>query len=93
LQLIEPPDAKIIVTPIGGQGHILGRGNQQLSPRVIDKVGTQNIIIVSTLEKLHSLHGRPLWVDTGDRTVDRMLAGHVQVVTGYNERVVYRVVC
>jgi predicted polyphosphate/ATP-dependent NAD kinase len=93
LQLIEPPNAKIIVTPIGGQGHIFGRGNQQLSPRVIDKVGTQNIIIVSTLEKLHSLHGRPLWVDTGDRAVDRTLAGHIQVVTGYNERVVYRVVC
>jgi predicted polyphosphate/ATP-dependent NAD kinase len=56
-------------------------------------VGAHNIIIVSTPEKLHSLHGRPLWVDTGDRTVDRMLAGHIQVVTGYNERVVYRVVC
>ncbi len=93
LQLIEPPNAKIIVTPIGGQGHIFGRGNQQLSPRVIDKVGLHNIIIVSTPEKLHSLHGRPLWVDTGDRTVDRILAGHIQVVTGYNERVVYRVVC
>jgi len=93
LQLIEPPNAKIIVTPIGGQGHIFGRGNQQLSPRVIDKVGAHNIIIVSTPEKLHSLYGRPLWVDTGDRTIDRILAGHIQVVTGYNERVVYRVVC
>jgi predicted polyphosphate/ATP-dependent NAD kinase len=93
LDLAEGRRAKIIVTPIGGQGCILGRGNQQISPEVIKKVGKDNIIVVSTAGKIHSLGGRPLWVDTGDRTVDRMLEGHIRVVTGYNEQIIYRVSC
>jgi len=93
LKLIEGRKAKIVVTPIGGQGYIFGRGNQQISPKVIEKVGKENIIVVSTTGKIHSLGGRPLWVDTGDRAVDEMLSGHIRVVTGYNEQIVYRVSC
>jgi predicted polyphosphate/ATP-dependent NAD kinase len=93
LRLIEGRRARIIVTPIGGQGCIFGRGNQQISPQVIAKVGRNNIIVVSTTEKIHSLHGRSLWVDTGDREADAMLTGHVRVVTGIGERTVYRVSC
>lgn len=52
-----------------------------------------DVVIVSTTQKIHSLGGRPLLVDTGDRKVDEMLSGHVRVVTGYNERIVYRVAC
>ena len=91
LQLVERHLAKIVVTPIGGQGFIFGRGNQQISPKVIRKVGRDNIIVVGTTAKIHSLGGRPLWVDTGDRAVDEMLSGHIRVVTGYNEQIVYRV--
>jgi predicted polyphosphate/ATP-dependent NAD kinase len=91
LELLEGRKAKIIVTPIGGQGYIFGRGNQQISPEVIKKVGKENIIVVSTTGKIHSLRGRPLWVDTSDRAVDEMLSGHIRVVTGYNEQIVYRV--
>jgi len=93
LKLLEGRNAKIIVTPIGGQGYIFGRGNQQISPKVIEKVGKENIIVVSTTGKIHSLRGRPLWVDTGDRAVDEMLGGHIRVVTGYNEQIIYRVSC
>ncbi len=92
LELLEGRQAKIIVTPIGGQGYIFGRGNQQISPSVIEQVGKENIIVVSTTGKIHSLCGRPLRVDSGERQVDEMLKGYVRVITGYNEQVVYKVV-
>jgi len=93
LELLQRTRAKIIVTPIGGQGYIFGRGNQQISPRVIRKVGTDRIIAVSTPHKINSLQGRPLLVDTGDGELDRALSGYVRVVTGYGEQILYRVSC
>jgi predicted polyphosphate/ATP-dependent NAD kinase len=91
LALLEGHPAKIVVTPIGGQGCLFGRGNQQISPEVIEKVGSDNIIVVSTREKLYALGQQPLWVDTGDDEVDKKLSGYVRVVTGYNERAVRKV--
>jgi predicted polyphosphate/ATP-dependent NAD kinase len=91
LKLLEGREAKIIVTPIGGQGCIFGRGNQQISPKVIETVGRDNVIVVSTKEKLYALGRRSLWTDTGDRDVDKMLSGYMRVVTGYNERAVRKV--
>jgi predicted polyphosphate/ATP-dependent NAD kinase len=87
-----PCEARIIVTPIGGQGYLFGRGNQQISPSVIERVGRERILAVSTPDKLHSLGTQPLLVDTGDRAVDEMLSGYVTLVTGYNERAVRKVV-
>lgn len=87
--------ARIVVTPIGGQGYIFGRGNQQISPRVIQRVGAEHILVVSTVDKIHALGGRPLLVDTGDRSLDEdlveRLRGYVKVITGYHEQIVYRV--
>ncbi len=83
--------AKIIVTAIGGQGHIFGRGNQQLSPAVIRRVGSDNIMIVATRNKLRTLAGRPLRVDTGDVELDAELAGIRQIITGYEQRTLYRI--
>lgn len=91
LELIESQPAKIIVTPIGGQGFIFGRGNQQIAPRVIQKVGRENILVVSLSEKLNALKGEPFLVDTGDSSVDEMLAGYMQVIVGYWEKVIYRI--
>lgn len=91
LELIESQPAKIIVTPIGGQGFIFGRGNQQIAPRVIQKVGRENILVVSLSEKLNAMKGEPFMVDTGDSSVDEMLAGYMQVIVGYWEKVIYRI--
>ena len=91
LDLIEDRKAKIIVTVIGGQGFVFGRGNQQISPRVIEEVGPENIIIVATPEKLAALKGRTLLVDTGDEELDEELSGYHKVVTGYARRSVYKV--
>ncbi len=91
LELTEGFKTKIIVTIIGGQGHILGRGNQQLSPALIKRVGRENMLVVATKTKLSQLQGRPLIVDTGDDALDKSLAGLIPVVTGYHDAVLYRI--
>lgn len=75
------PSVKIIVSPIGAQGFILGRGSQQISPSVLRLVGEENLIIVSTPHKLAEL--ARLLVDTGDMQLDATLAKKRLVVTGY----------
>jgi predicted polyphosphate/ATP-dependent NAD kinase len=92
LSLIDGKKVKIIVSPIGRQGFIFGRGNQQISPRVIQKVGADNIWILATQSKLTSIQrGQPLRVDTGDVEVDRMLSKYSRVITGYREEAVVKV--
>ncbi|MGD0802916.1 MAG: ATP-NAD kinase family protein [Candidatus Bathyarchaeia archaeon] len=91
INIVTGKRAKIIVTVIGGQGFVFGRGNQQISPKVIRAIGKDNIVIVATPAKLATLHGKPLLVDTGDPTLDRELSGYTRVVTDYGRRVVYRI--
>jgi predicted polyphosphate/ATP-dependent NAD kinase len=91
LEMLEKRPLGMIVTPTGGQGFLFGRGNQQLSPQVIRRVGRDNILIVSLGSKIAALRGWPLLVDSGDPEVDRLLAGYVEVVTGYHEKIIYRV--
>lgn len=76
---------KIIITVIGGQGSLLGRGNQQFSPRVIRKVGRGNIVVMSSANKLLALKGQSLLVDTGDVQLDEDLCGYIEVITAYSQ--------
>lgn len=89
--LDEATQAQLVVTAIGGQGHVFGRGNQQFSPAVIRAVGTDNITIVAAKSKLAALEGRPLLVDTNDPELDKSLAGYHSVITGYDDQVLYRI--
>lgn len=82
---------KLVITLIGGQGHIFGRGNQQLSPRVIRAIGKENIYIIATKTKLTALSSRPLIADTSDSKLDIELSGYLPVITGYNDQVLYPV--
>lgn len=82
---------KIVLTLIGGQGHVLGRGNQQLSPELVNLVGKQNILVVATKSKLQNLQGRPLVSDSGDAALDDMLVGPIPVITGFHDLVLYSI--
>jgi len=89
-----PGLSKLVITLIGGQGHVFGRGNQQLSPRVIRSIlaqpgSTDNIIIIATKAKLASLAKKPLISDTGDSELDQQLTGFIPVTTGYKDQVLY----
>ena len=75
----------IVVSPIGHQGMLFGRGNQQISPEVIKRVGRDHIIIICTPAKLRDIEGGTLKVDTGDSEIDDMLRGYIRVITDYNE--------
>jgi len=81
----------IVLTPIGGQGFLFGRGNQPISPPVIRAVGREDIVVLATPHKLAELAGRPLLVDTGDDALDEELSGHIKVITGRRERAVVRI--
>jgi len=82
---------KIIISPIGGQGFLFGRGNQQISPQVIRRMGVENIIVVGSRSKIEALHPRRLLTDSGNDEIDRQLRGYLRVITGYREEMVVKV--
>jgi predicted polyphosphate/ATP-dependent NAD kinase len=84
------PERRIIVTPIGGNGFVFGRGNKQLTPAVLRRVGSEHVIIVATPEKLADVD--VLRVDTGDAELDALLSGYREVVVGYRRARMIKVV-
>lgn len=76
---------ELILTPTGGQGFLLGRGNQQCSPALLSEIGAGGLHVLATREKLAALGGRPLLVDTPDPETNRRLSGYCRVITGWRE--------
>ena len=84
-------EVKLIITAIGAGGHIIGRGNQQLTPDLIRRLGKFNIQIIATKEKILSLQNRPLLVDSNDPELDKSFSGYQKVLVGYDEFIMYAV--
>lgn len=91
LGYVEGYPCKLVLTPTGGQGYLLGRGNQQISGDVVKKVGKDNVIVIATGDKIQQLRRKPLLVDTGDSAADNMLAGYHRVKTGYWLETMHRI--
>jgi predicted polyphosphate/ATP-dependent NAD kinase len=72
-------DARLVLGVVGGQGSLVGRGNQQLSARVLRRVGPGGLVVVADAAKLLALQPPRLRVDTGDDELDKELSGYVRV--------------
>lgn len=90
--LVQHPDARAIVSVMGGQGHIFGRGNQQFSPEALRLLGKKNIQLVSSKGKITALAGRPLIMDSGDAALDEQWAGSIEITTGYKDQIVHALI-
>jgi predicted polyphosphate/ATP-dependent NAD kinase len=88
LSTIEGRPARLILGVIGGQGFLIGRGNQQISPAVLRRVGLENIVALASSGKLAQLPDRTLYADTGDDILDVALAGYVPVQVSGSRRVI-----
>ena len=83
--------AELFVSFTRAQGFLLGRGNQQLSAEFLGRLERECVHVLSTRTKLLSLEGRPLLVDTDDAQLDQALSGLIEVVVGYEDRLLYHV--
>lgn len=87
--LEQQPVTQVFISVIGRQGHIIGRGNQPLSAKNLTRIGKSNIKVIATKGKIKSLENRPLVIDSGDATLDKQWAGSIEVITGYQDRILY----
>lgn len=85
LKYIEERNTKIIVSPLGNQGFLFGRGNLQFTPQVLRKIGSKNIIIISTRFKLQNIQDQILRLDTRDPELDKKLRGFYKIYIDYDE--------
>lgn len=92
LEMYEKPNRFLLITLIGGQGHIFGRGNQQLSPKVLRMLPEENIIVIAAPSKMTMLFGRSLISDTGDAELDAQYSGYINVITGYAKKTVVKII-
>jgi predicted polyphosphate/ATP-dependent NAD kinase len=92
LPVVRTYTANVVLSFTRQQAFLLGRGNQQLSPEVLSHLHwPRDFIVVSSRSKLLALEQRPLLVDSDDAAFDAKCRGLVEVITGYDERLLYRV--
>lgn len=90
LDILGDEQAKLILTPMGGQGYILGRANQQLSARVLAHVDQKDITIVATSGKLRTIGARPFLIYTLDDETDERLTAYYRVITSYRQEAMHK---
>jgi predicted polyphosphate/ATP-dependent NAD kinase len=78
----QAPATRLVLGVIGGQGFLLGRGNQQLGPPVLARLGPGDLVIVATAAKLAALNPPRLLIDAGDDAAFSGLCGYHRVRTG-----------
>jgi len=81
----------LVLSPIGGQGLVLGRGNQQISPSLLRAAGRRGVHVLAPPDKLVSLRGGVLRIDSGDAQLDKEFNGYLPVTTGYREQTMWPV--
>ena len=91
LHVAEQNSLIIIITPTGGQGSLIGRGNQQLSAALLEIIGRDALRVLATPAKLAALSGRPLRLDTNNANLDRSWSGLWPIITGYQQAALYAV--
>lgn len=82
---------KLVITPTGQQGFLIGRGNQQLTEHFLSYIKKEQICIISTKNKLNEISDRQLHIDTNNLELDEKLSGFYPIVTAYQETVIYPV--
>jgi len=80
----------IISGIIGGQGFLFGRGNQQITAEIIQRVKKENILIIASTKKIYELPRQCILIDTGNQKLDNELAGYVKVQTEKNRAFVIK---
>jgi predicted polyphosphate/ATP-dependent NAD kinase len=85
------PNSVLVLGVVGGQGFLLGRGNQQISPRVLALIDDANIVIVAAQSKVDVLHPPVLHVDLGQSQPHAALQGYRQVRTSPTRSTVLRI--
>ena len=93
LNLIKNHTGKVqlLLSPMGGQGFLIGRGNLQLSADVLREIGIENILGIATPAKLLGLSS--VRIDTGDATLDAEFQTRkfIKLLQGYRVTRVIRV--
>ncbi len=84
-------DIKVLLSPIGGQGFLLGRGNQQVTDGVGNRLRAEDLVVVASPSKLADLQGGPLYADWG-QSCPPDEPEHIRVITGRNQSAMLRLV-